>query len=144
MGVNLKPKDFTMFNKSRPWGYKPDEVEDLINELKNTIRLLNDKVIEQKQLVLSQQQKIERLQEELRKMHIEMSSLELPETSQAVEDMVLQNFAAYNSTGQHTNYEEVEALPQPKIIGNEADSSDESNNQEGQNKKANTGFTIIT
>lgn len=146
MGLNLKSRDYTMFAKSKPWGYKPDDVEAAIREHRNTIGLLNDKVIEQKQIIINQQDKIKKLQEELRRMHLEMSSLELPAVDQAVEDMVLGNFAKYNEVTQITHAQNEEDNKEfqehgPEIVGNY--SSNNSSNDHS-NKDSEDEFIIVT
>lgn len=145
--ANLKPKDFTMFAKSRPWGYKPDDVENTINEYKITITKLNDKIRNQSQTLFAQQNEIERLQTELRRMHMEMSSLELPETDQAVEDMVLSNFAKYNEPhgindqSEDFDHEDEEIRHGDSVV--HVDHHEEGQTNDHRNKGSKGTFTIL-
>lgn len=95
--MKLRPENYTQFTKSQPWGYHPIEVEEKIEEYLNVIQKLNDKIAEEKQINMSLKQNIEKLQKELREMHLQMSNLELPDATEAVEHFVLDEFKNYNN-----------------------------------------------
>lgn len=126
-----KPQDFTMFHKSRPWGYHPEEVEAKIIEYENALKDLNNKYMEQKQISLSLEQRVIQLQNELKDMHFQMSSLELPEPEAAVEHFVLDEFKHYNHTEEFVNNN-----------NNDNDKSDDKNNSNSSNN-VDEGFTIL-
>jgi hypothetical protein len=91
----MKPNDFTKFRLSKPYGYHPPDVEKAIEQYEEMIGKLNDKLSEKIQLCSKYQERINKLEEELRAMHIEMSSLELPDTEEMVESVVLGDFRNY-------------------------------------------------
>lgn len=101
--MGMRRNDFTMFPLSKPWGYYPVAVEEAIAKYENTIREVTDKNIEVRQENLGLKQKIEKLQEELKQMHFQMSSLELPEADEAIENYILDDFKKYNSNAQDNN-----------------------------------------
>ena len=94
--MKMRPEDYTQFRKSKPWGYYPPAVEEKIKQYEDTIRNLTDKCLEEQQARMSLEERIEKLQDELRDMHLQMSSLELPDASEAVEHFVLDDFKNYN------------------------------------------------
>lgn len=108
--MKMKPSDYTQFRKCQPWGYYPPDVEKRIEQYEETIQKLTDKFTGLKQEKSELIQKIERLQDELREMHLQMSSLELPDTSEAIEHYVLDDFRNYNNP-------EFEDIPAPPIVG---------------------------
>lgn len=88
---------YTMFTKTKPWGYDPEEVEAEVNRLLELLTNLNNKIDQLKQVCNSKDVTIERLEEELKEMHFQMSSLELPDAEEAVEHFVLDEFKNYNT-----------------------------------------------
>lgn len=150
--MSLKRNDFTMFKASKPWGYYPVDVEATIAKYEKTIKELADKNIDIKQKNLGLEQKVERLQEELKQMHFQMSSLELPETEEVIENYVLDGFKNYNSinnndSNNEDNDEDVEEKPIKKNIGfKKSDSNNKYNstNKDDTNKPSGScGFTIV-
>ncbi len=91
-----KFEKYTMFPKSKPWGYHPEAVEKKISEYEAALGMVNNKLAEQVQVNTSLLAKIEKLENELREMHFQMSSLELPEVEEAVGHMVLDEFRHFN------------------------------------------------
>ena len=151
----MSAENFNMFQKTKPWGYHPVQVENAIRQYDKTIADLNNKIIEDRQTKSSLIKKIENLQEELREMHIQMSSLELPDATEATEHMVLDDFKNYN-TNKFNDIEEPdivegEALgpydnsykPNVLIGGNDYNGSKESNSVNGNDGEDDGGFTII-
>lgn len=102
----MNSDDFTQFPKSTPWGYYPLAVEEKINQYETIIKELNDRLLEKRQDVLLLNQKIETLQNELREMHLQMASMELPDTTEVIENQVLNEFKNYNTK---------EELPKNKV-----------------------------
>lgn len=96
--MKTRPNDYTMFRKSKPWGYNPPDVESKIDEYEKALRETNQALTEERRKNSLKDQEIMRLQEELRSMHIQMSSLELPDADDYVERMVLEEFKEYNNT----------------------------------------------
>lgn len=93
----MRDNEYTMFKKSKPWGYYPPDVEKKIDQYEAALSQVNQKYLEQVQINNLKNQKISALEGELRDMHIQMSSLELPEPDEMVEHYVLDNFKNYNS-----------------------------------------------
>ena len=93
----MKPSNFTRFSISKPWGYYPPEVEEVIEKYEETIGQLNAKLTEKIRQNAKLKDRIVKLEDELRAMHIEMSSLELPDTEEIVESVVLNDFRNYPS-----------------------------------------------
>ena len=93
----MKRNQYTMFRCSQPWGYYPPEVEERISKYEVALKAVNDKYCEQRRLCMEYKARIEQLQDELRRMHLEMSSLELPETDEAISHFVLDDFKNYNN-----------------------------------------------
>lgn len=91
----MKPNQYIRFKRSKPWGYLPSEVEKAIDEYEATIGKLNDKLMEMNQIALRYKERCTQLEDELRAMHIEMSALELPDTEEMVESVVLSDFRNY-------------------------------------------------
>lgn len=91
----MKQNEYTMFKISKPWGYYPPDVEKSINNYEDVIGQLNSKLEEKVQQCTRLQDRINKLENELREMHIEMSSMELPDTEELVESVVLQDFRNY-------------------------------------------------
>lgn len=149
-----KFEKFTMFPKSKPWGYHPEAVEKKINEYEVALGMVNNKLAEQVQVNTSLLAKIEKLENELREMHFQMSSLELPEVEEAVGHMVLDEFRHFN----HDDPDE--PTPKPShagifkkkqnvqqnndqsdglnIVGNESESASDHSYEDDDNK-----FTIL-
>lgn len=130
--VKMRPGDYTQFRKSKPWGYYPPAVEEKVKQYESTIEALTEKLIHKNHLVSNLKQNIEQLQDELREMHLQMSSLELPEASEAVEHFVLDDFKNYNS-GKFDDVEE------PTIVGNQYNESEFSNSLEESKDSAQNG-----
>lgn len=107
----MRMDDFTMFKKSKPFGYFPPDVEEKILEYEKTISQLTDKIhdvnVEKGEL----QQAISSLQNELRAMHIQMSHTELPDASDAVTHMVFDRFRKFNASDDPN----VETLEPPRV-----------------------------
>lgn len=101
--MGLKPDNYTQFRISKPWGYYPPEVEEMIKQYEETIGALTDKYEESQQECLRLSSTIEGLQNELRRMHLEMTSLELPDATETVEHYVLDEFKSYNSGSNNNN-----------------------------------------
>ena len=105
--MKLNPESFTQFRPSKPWGYYPPDVEEKIAQYENIISALNGK-FEEKQLECSKfGQTINRLQDELREMHLQLSSLELPDSTEIVESVVLNDFKNYNNSNYSNSYEPI-------------------------------------
>lgn len=100
----VKPGDHKRFKRSKPWGYLPTEVDKAMDQYENTIAQLNNKLMDVMQALAQYKDRCKSLEDELRAMHIEMSSLELPDTEEVVESVVLNDFRAY--PGEH-------AMPRP-------------------------------
>jgi TolA-binding protein len=88
------------FQKSKPWGYFPEEVDKRILQYEEMLRRMNDKLAERNHVEIILKKENERLKEELRKMHLQMSSLELPETDDVVAQAVLTEFKNYKCSPQ--------------------------------------------
>lgn len=95
--MSMKPEDYTQFRKSEPWGYYPPEVEERIRQYEETINALNEKYMESIHVCSNLKQDVNHLQEQLRDLHLQISFVELPEPSEAVEHFVLDDFKSYNS-----------------------------------------------
>lgn len=100
----LRPEDYTQFPKSKPWGYHPEKVEEVIAEYEKTIQELNNQILEKNQLNVNLSTKIEQLESELREMHLQMTHMELPDASEAVQHFVLDDFKKYNSKDYNDEY----------------------------------------
>lgn len=111
--AKIRPEDFTMFKKSSPWGYHPVMVEDQIKKYDESIAAITEKYLNARQLCYKMAAKIEQLENELRDMHLQMSSLELPEASEAVEHFVLNDFRNYNSNNAN------DSIPSPNIVSDD-------------------------
>jgi hypothetical protein len=96
-GMKLKPENYVKFSKSRDWGYYPPEVEKAIEQYEDVIGRLNERLVEKVQECERLKARNAKLEDECRRMHIEMSSIELPDTEEVVENVVLQDFRRYNS-----------------------------------------------
>ena len=110
--AKMRPEDYTMFTKSKPWGYHPILVEQQIAEYDKAMNAITEKYLNARNTCLKLGERIEQLENELRDMHIQMSSLELPETSEVVEHYVLDDFKNYNSTNAD------DSIPSPSIVSN--------------------------
>lgn len=91
----MKINDYTMFQISKPWGYYPPDVEKMIKQYEETIEKLNNKLAQKIHQLANANQRNEKLEEELRALHLELSSLELPDTDEVVEGLVLNDFKNY-------------------------------------------------
>lgn len=136
--AKMRPEDYTMFTKSKPWGYHPILVEQQIAEYDKAINAITEKYLNARNTCLKLGERIEQLENELRDMHIQMSSLELPETSEVVEHYVLDDFKNYNSTNAD------DSIPSPSIVSNgkkkpgiKKKSTNNSNNINGVKSKTN-------
>ena len=103
--------EYTMFPKSKPYGYHPPSVEKQIKQYEAALSQVNAKLIESRNIIMQQKEKISRLQDELREMHIQMSNLELPDVEDVVSHCVLDDFKNYNNP-------EAKMFPDPPIINN--------------------------
>lgn len=97
MKSNIKPSQYTMFPKSKPWGYHPVYVEERIKEYETALMQVNNKNIELSQVISRLEETIKRLQDELRDMHLQMANLELPDIDEVVQQSVLNDFKNYNN-----------------------------------------------
>ena len=136
--AKMRPEDYTMFTKSKPWGYHPILVEQQIAEYDKAINAITEKYLNARNTCLKLGERIEQLENELRDMHIQMSSLELPETSEVVEHYVLDDFKNYNSTNAD------DSIPSPSIVSNgkkkpgiKKKTTNNSNNINGMKSKTN-------
>ena len=127
----MRPEDYTMFKKSQPWGYHPILVEKQIQKYDEAINAITEKYLNARRTCLKMGDRIEQLQNELRDMHLQMSSLELPEASEAVEHFVLDDFKQYNTNNND------DSIPSPNIITNENDSNNYHGNNYGNNNSNN-------
>ena len=134
--ASMKPENYTMFTKSSPWGYHPQQVENQIKEYEKVTNTLYEKYTLLRQTNYKMAAKIEQLQNELRDMHLQMSSLELPEASEAVEHFVLDDFKKYNSNNNNDD------IPSPNIIQNDGVKSRNVKNEYNSNND--DEFEIIT
>lgn len=131
--MKLNPESYTQFRPSKPWGYYPPEVEEKIEQYENMISAVNAKFEEKQLRCLKLEQTICMLQEELREMHLQLSSLELPDSTEIVESVVLNDFKNYNNglfNNNNNNYE-----PEEITYKNE-------NTFESKKKDKNSSFTI--
>lgn len=122
----MKNNEYTMFRKSRPYGYNPPDVEKAIEQYEAALSQINSKLIESRQIIQQQKEKIERLQSELREMHLQMSNLELPDVDEAIEHYVLDDFKNYNNP-------EIRDFPEPNIIKDETTNIKLNKNQDQYN-----------
>lgn len=126
--MRMKPSDYTQFKKCQPWGYYPPDVEKRIQQYEDTIQKLTSGFTDQRRIILELTQKIERLQDELREMHLQMSSLELPDASEAVEHFVLDDFRNYNNP-------DFDDIPAPTIVSTEPKREVKINNKQYNSNK---------
>jgi len=96
MGKFRKGEAYSMFRKSKPWGYHPQDVEDAISNYEKVTQELNDRMISLRQENAGLKEVVKRLERELQEMHIQMSALELPEAEEAITETVLSAFKDYN------------------------------------------------
>ena len=142
--ATLRPEDYTMFKKSQPWGYHPIQVEQQMQKYDEALNALTEKYLAARQTCLKMGNKIDQLQQELREMHLQMSSLELPEASEAVEHFVLDDFRQYNSNNND------DSIPSPDIVNDNKDSREHLNNYNNSNNinfngnNSDDDFLIIT
>ena len=92
---------FTMFRKSKPYGYNPADVEKKIGEYEDILRQINTKYAEKVQENNQLREKIERLENSLKEMHMEMANLEMPDTNEIVEKYVMNEFKNYNTPAEN-------------------------------------------
>ena len=93
--MSLRQNKYTKFKLSKPWGYFPPDVDKAIDTYESTLGKINSALAEQVQLNTRLKERIKKLEDELRAMHIEMSSIELPDTEELTESVVLQEFRNY-------------------------------------------------
>lgn len=91
----MRQSDYNKFKLSKPWGYFPPDVDRAIDEYESALGKLNARMSES--MMENQRLKgiITRLEDELRALHVEMSSIELPDTEEIQETVVLQEFRQY-------------------------------------------------
>lgn len=92
-----RTEEFTKFRISKPYGYNPPDVEAAILQYEETVGRLNAALVEVKQANIRFQERIRKLEDELRAMHLEMSCMELPDTEEAIQSVVLNDFKNYHN-----------------------------------------------
>ena len=119
--MSMKPNQYTKFKLSQPWGYFPPDVDKTIDEYEKIIGQLNQKLAEQMQRNTRLQDRIKSLEGELRAMHIEMSSIELPDSEETAETVVLQEFKDFHNgtTPPHFESEESDEGMVQIVVGDE-------------------------
>lgn len=139
----MNTNEYTMFRLSKPWGYYPPAVEKRIEEYETSLRELNNKYQESKQIIMSQQETIESLQEELRNMHLEMSNIQLPDVEEAVQGYVLDSFKNYNS-GDDSNNEPVDFATNDVKFEHKALNLNKNSNNGSEDDYDGPDFEIVT
>lgn len=141
----MNTNEYTMFKLSKPWGYYPPDVEERINQYENSLREVNNKYQESKQVILSLQENIENLQEELRNMHLEMSNIQLPDVEEAVQGYVLNSFKNYNN-GENSEIEEepIQFETNDVKFEHKALNLNKNTNLNQKNDEDDDGFVILT
>jgi uncharacterized coiled-coil protein SlyX len=95
MGRRLRARDFKTFQISKPWGYYPPDVDKTIREYESTISKLNAGIVAERQKSDGLKSRLKRAQDELKDMHLQMSSIEISDSDDAVQDDVLRSFKEY-------------------------------------------------
>jgi len=133
----LNPDDFSMFQKVKPWGYHPVQVENKINQYENALSELNNRHNDDLQIIAQKDQRIEKLERELKNLHLQLSSLELPDVEEPIEKMVIDEFKEFKAKENKPLFNE--AMTEEKEYKNEENVNSVHHNDEDNED---VGFTI--